>query len=53
MRAALHSARTEAELSGIGIVVLLALLAIELLLVKLFSPKPVDTEALLSKAMRL
>jgi len=53
MRAALHSARTEAELSGTGIVVLLALLAIELLLVKLFSPKPVDTEALLSKAMKL
>lgn len=53
MRSALQGARQRAELSGMGVIVLLTLLALELTLVRLFSPKPVDTEGLLSRAMRL
>jgi hypothetical protein len=53
MRTALHAAKSEAELSTTGLVALLALLATELLLVKLFAPRQVDAEAMLRKAMRL
>jgi hypothetical protein len=53
MRAALRAARAESELSTAGLLVLLALLAAELLLVKIFTPRKVDATAMLQKAMRL
>lgn len=53
MRAALQAAKREAELSTTGVVVLLALLATEFLLVRLFAPRQVDAEAMLKRAMRL
>lgn len=53
MRTALLAAKREAELSATGVVILLALLAAELLLVKLFAPRQVDAEAMLKKAMGL
>lgn len=53
MRAALHAAKMQSELSTAGLALLLGLLVIELVLVKLFAPRQVDAEALLKKAMRL
>lgn len=53
IRTALLAAKREAELSTTGIIILLILLATELLLVKLFAPRQVDTQAMLKKAMGL
>lgn len=53
IRTVLLAAKREAELSTTGIVILLILLATELLLVKLFAPRQVDTQAMLKKAMGL
>jgi len=53
MQAALHAARTRAELWPLGLVLLMALVATELVLVWLFAPRQVDADALLQRAMRL
>ncbi|MDM8007388.1 MAG: VWA domain-containing protein [Phycisphaerae bacterium] len=53
IRTALLAAKREAELSTTGIIILLILLATELLLVRLFAPRQVDTQAMLKKAMDL
>ena len=50
---ALDVARGEAELWRAGLVLLLAALAAELLLAWLFTPKLVDADALVERAMRL
>jgi hypothetical protein len=52
-RAALRAARGEVEFSLPGLLILLALLATELFLIALFTPRQVDTQALLQRAMRL
>ncbi|GMU22644.1 MAG: hypothetical protein AMXMBFR13_27290 [Phycisphaerae bacterium] len=50
-RDALRSARGRAELSGPGLLLLAALLLTELMLIRIFTPRPVDAQALLRHAM--
>lgn len=50
---AVADARTRAELWPLGLMLLIALIATELLLVRLFAPKQIDADGMLERAMRL
>jgi hypothetical protein len=53
LKVGLRKTRAGAELSFVGLAVLLGLLALEMLLVKIFTPRQVDSDALLKKVTQL
>lgn len=53
LAARIRAARTGGDFAFGGLLLLIVLLAMELILVRLFNPKPVDSRVMLSKAMRL
>lgn len=53
LRSAIRATEGGSELWMVGLLVLFALIAVEMLLVYWFAPKQVDTEAVLQRAMRL